>query len=133
MTEADDTTAGITQLKRARKEPPKPQSKPSALVAASQAAPRVESVMAPYFNRNSTLLFDPHESPPVVQSSGVVTQGADLSDRYDFAPSDFTEAIVPEGCKTHVAISRWHKGDLVRKDILAAWRAKYGETETEGE
>lgn len=131
MTPTDIEGAGIAQLKRARKEPAKPPAKPTALVTASQDAPRIDSVMAPYFNRNGTLLFDPHESPPVVQSSGVVTEGADLSDRYEAAPEDFTELIVPENCKSSVAIKRWSKGDLVRKDIIAAWREKYGKTEDE--
>jgi hypothetical protein len=32
---------------------------------------------------------------------------------------------VPAGCRTATALKRWNKGDLVRKDIYAAWVKAY--------
>jgi hypothetical protein len=130
MTETEGD--GVADLKSRRKNPPAPQRKrPSVLVAASKR-PSTGSAVGDAMQRKETLLFDPHEIQPVVPGS-VLGTGAKLDDLYDVAESDFTEAIIPAGCRTATALKRWNKGDLVRKDIYAAWRRTYGTAEGDTE
>lgn len=114
-------TTEISDLKNRRRPPAKQQRKPSVLDRATPAkehrAPLTEA-----FQRTEVLLFDPTEAPPVVQSGGVVPDAV-LDDRYDVAEADYSEVFVPEGCRTPISVSRWHKGDRVRKDVYAAWQA----------
>lgn len=130
MTSTEETTpeAGVAALKAQRKSPAKVPRKRGALNAPPPDGEH-SSPMTAALQRANVLLFDPSEHPAVVQSSGVIT-GAVLSDRYDVAESDFVENIVPANCKTAISIARWHKGDLVRKDVYARWAEAYGTPET---
>jgi hypothetical protein len=121
---------GVAELKNRRKNPPPVQRKrPSVLVAAGKNT-STGSAIADAMQRRETLLFDPGEVQPVVPGS-VLGTGAKLDDLYDIAECDFTETIVPVGCRTATAIKRWNKGDFVRKDIYAAWQKAYGTTDDE--
>ena len=121
---------GVAELKNRRKNPPPGQRKrPSVLLAAGKAT-STGSAVGDAMARRETLLFDPSEVQPVVPGS-VLGTGAKLDDLYDVAECDFTEAIIPAGCRTATALKRWNKGDLVRKDIYAAWQKTHGAAETE--
>jgi hypothetical protein len=122
MTETEDTGEGLAELKGKRRNPPKtPARRPSVLVAASKAV-STGSPVADAMQRKEVLLFDPGEIQAVVPASAFGGEMPKLDDLYDVAESTFDEAIVPDGCKTAISVRRWTKGDLVRKDIYAAWR-----------
>lgn len=122
MTDTEDADASLATLKGNRRNPPAaPKRRPSVLVAASKAA-STGSPVADAMQRHEVLLFDPSEIQAVVPASAFGGDMPKLDDLYDVAESTFDEAVVPEGCKTAISIRRWTKGDLVRKDIYAAWR-----------
>lgn len=109
----------VADLKARRRAPAKPARKSSVL-----DEPRAENFVSPIasaFQRKNSLLLDPTEKPAVAQAGGSVP-GALLDDVYDVAEADFSEMFTPIGCRTAVSVVRWHAGDLVRKDIYAAWK-----------
>jgi len=122
---------GVAHLKNRRKNPPPAQRRRPAVLVAAGKATSTGSPIADAMSRRETLLFDPGEIQPVVPGS-VLGTGAKLDDLYDVAECDFTELIVPDGCRTATAIKRWNKSDLVRKDIYAAWRKAYGSEAGDG-
>lgn len=128
MTESEDTGEGLEKLKDKRRNPPAaPKRRPSVLVAASKEQVSTGSPVGDAMQRKEVLLFDPGEIQAVVPASAFGEAMPKLDDLYDVAESTFDEAVVPEGCKTAISVRRWTKGDLVRKDIYAAWRT-LGET-----
>lgn len=123
MTDTEDAGEGLAALKGKRRNPPvPPKRRPSVLVAASKTA-STGSPVADAMQRHEVLLFDPSEIQAVVPASAFGADMPKLDDLYDVAESTFDEAVVPEGCKTAISVRRWTKGDLVRKDIYAVWRA----------
>lgn len=117
MTEPD---TDVADLKARRRAPAKQARKPSVLEEASRGTNFV-SPIASAFQRKNSLLLDPTEKPVVAQANGSVP-GALLDDVYDVAEADFSETFTPANCRTAVSVIRWHAGDLVRKDVYAAWK-----------
>lgn len=123
MTDTEDTGEDLAALKGKRRNPPAaPKRRPSVLVAASKDGVATGSPVGDAMQRREVLLFDPTEIQAVVPASAFGSEMPKLDDLYDVAESTFAEIVVPEGCKTPTSILRWTKGDLVRKDIYAAWR-----------
>jgi hypothetical protein len=130
MTEssADTQEADVAALKAARKNGLKPTSPRRSVLSQNRPAPDSPSAMSSAMRRVMPVLFDPAEIPIVVSSSGMIPSAV-LNDRYVRAEVAFSEVMTPAGCTSQIAVSRWHAGDWVRKDVYAAWANEYATTE----
>lgn len=84
----------------------------------------------PPMTRRMPFLFDPAEMPVVVESGGHVPP-ADFDKYYVVAEHPASEQIVPDGCRTPVARTLWHRGQHVRRDVYLGWLRDNGLLPTE--
>lgn len=107
-----------------------PQPGTTALSREATTDPDAPTTVYAAMSRQTFVLFDPAEMPPVVEIGGHVPDAV-LADKYVRSEFDASETMVPPGCVTGVSRSLWQRGQHVRRDIYEDYVKRYGSSQPE--